>query len=301
MSQDNSVQNDLKANNTTSEVNKKRLSWTLSLGSAVYVGSSVALYDAWYKDYPSSGFHFFDDTAEWRGVDKAGHIFSGYFQSEWAYKTWRWTGLNETESIWAGAATGFLAQTTLEVMDGFSSQWGFSIGDFGANVVGIGGFAWQQATWGEQRIRLKTSSSHIDYHRRYGDQIYQDRADELYGTGFFTRYLKDYNAQTTWLSANVRSFFPKSKLPKWFNVAVGYGAENLFGGFSNALPSQDISLLDTPRYSQFFISLDADLSKIDTSSPFLRTLLDILNVVKMPFSTIEINTLGEVKFYAFRF
>jgi len=45
MSQDNSVQNDLKANNTTSEVNKKRLSWTLSLGSAVYVGSSVALYD----------------------------------------------------------------------------------------------------------------------------------------------------------------------------------------------------------------------------------------------------------------
>ena len=301
MSQDYSVQNDLNPNNTTSKVKKKRLAWTLSLGGTIYTGSTFALYDAWYKDYPSKGFHLYDDLGEWRGVDKAGHIFSGYFQSEWAYKTWLWTGMGEQRAVWTGVATGFLAMTTLEVMDGFSSEWGFSIGDFGANLIGIGGFAWQQSAWGEQRIRMKTSSAAIDYQERYGDALYQQRANELFGTGIFTRYLKDYNAQTTWISANIHSFFPDTGFPKWLNVAVGYGAGNMFGGYTNQIPLLDGSIDKHKRYSQFFISLDADLSKVDTSSPFLRTLLDIANVLKMPFSTIEINTLGEVKFYAFRF
>ena len=301
MSQDYSVQNDLKQNNTTSKVNKKRLALTLSLGGAIYTGSSYALYNTWYKDYPSEGFHFFNDLGEWRGVDKAGHIFSGYFQSEWAYKTWRWVGLEEETALWTGAATAFLAQTTIEVMDGFSSEWGFSLGDFGANLIGIGGFVVQQNVWGEQRIRLKTSSTLIDYEERYGNQLYQQRADELYGTGFFSRYLKDYNAQTTWVSANIHSFFPDTGFPKWLNVALGYGAGNLFGGYTNQLQVQDASLEQHKRYSQFFISLDADLSKIDVESPILRTLLDVANVLKMPFSTIEINTLGEIRFYAVKF
>lgn len=301
MSQDYSVQNDLKQNNTTSKVKKKRLAWTLSVGGAIYTGSSFALYDAWYKDFPSEGFHFYNDLGEWRGVDKGGHIFSGYFQSEWAYKTWRWTGMDDQSAIWTGAATALLAQSTIEAMDGFSTEWGFSLSDFGANLIGIGGFAWQQSVWSEQRIRLKSSSTLIDYQDRYGNELYQQRANELYGTGFATRYLKDYNAQNTWISANIRSFFPDSGFPKWLNVAVGYGAGNLFGGFSNDIPQLDGSLDQHPRYSQFFISLDADLSKIDVESPILRTLLDVVNIVKVPFSTIEINTLGEIKFYAIRF
>ena len=285
---------------TTSKVNKKRLTWSLITGATVYTVSSITLYESWYKDFPQSGFHFHNDFDEWRGVDKAGHIFSGYFQSDWAYKGWRWTGLEENQAIWAGAATSFLAQTTIEVLDGFSQEWGFSIPDFTANVVGTSAFVVQQKLWGEQRIRIKTSSSPINYEERYGDEVFAVRASELYGDGFFERYLKDYNAQTTWLSVNLHSFAPKSRLPKWLNVAVGYGAGNLFGGFSNQIPelARDQQL---PRYSQIFISLDADLSKIDTGSPFLRTVLDILNIAKVPFSTIEINTLGEVKFYAIRF
>ena len=147
---------------------------------------------------------------------------------------------------------------------------------------------------------MKTSSSPINYRDRYGDEAFSVRATELYGSGFFERYLKDYNAQTTWLSVNVNSFARKSRLPKWLNIAVGYGAENLFGGFANQVPNTTADQ-QLRRYSQILISLDADLSKIHTSSPFIRTLLDILNVFKVPFSTIEINTLGEVKFYAIRF
>jgi len=299
-SQDNHVANVLKSDNTTSDIDKKRLAWSLGLGGAAYTTASITLYDRWYRDYPQGKFHTFNDLGEWRGVDKAGHIFSGYFQSHWAYLGWRWVGMNKKEAIWAGAATGFLAQTTIEVMDGFSEEWGFSIPDFSANLLGIGSFAVQQAIWDEQRILLKTSSTPIDYEERYG-QVAANRANELFGDGFLTRYLKDYNAQTTWASVNLKSFFPDTSLPDWLNVAVGYGAENMFGGFSNDFEDDELLDLDHRRYSQFYISLDADLSKIETASPFWRTLLDIVNVIKIPFSAIEINTLGEVRFHVIRF
>jgi hypothetical protein len=45
--------------------------------------------------------------------------------------------------------------------------------------------------------------------------------------------LKDYNGQTYWASANFKSFFPKSNLPPWLGVSVGYGAEGLFGAEEN--------------------------------------------------------------------
>lgn len=301
LSQEITVQNAEKADTATSKINKKRLNWSLVLLGSTYTASSFALYDTWYKDYPLTSFHTFDDLKEWRGVDKAGHIFSGYFQSHLAYKGWKWTGMTENQAILAGAATGFLAQSTIEVMDGFSEEWGFSFADFGANLIGIGSFMVQQKRWGEQRFLLKTSSTPINYQERYGHQAYQDRADELFGRGYLTKYLKDYNAQTVWISANIKSFFPNSHIPKWLNLAVGYGADNMFGGYHNQI-NGPIDLIDGPRrYSQFFLSLDTDLSKIETQSPFIRTLLDFLNILKAPFSTIEINTLGEVKFHLIRF
>jgi len=207
--------------------------------------------------------------------------------------------MDENKALWAAGATSFLAQSTIEVLDGFSAQWGFSISDFTANLIGIGGFVTQEALWHQQKILLKVSSSPIDYNQRYGNTAITARANELYGSGGLTTLLKDYNAQTTWLSFNLRSFVPRSKVPEWLNVSLGYGAENLFGGFSNQF---EVALEEPPqRYSQFYLSLDADLSRIKTSSPFIRTVLDILNVLKVPFSSVEVNTRGEVRFHIISF
>lgn len=299
-SQDSTRQNVIIGQNTTQKTNKKRLITTLSVGGVAYLGSGYSLYQSWYKDYPRSSFHFHNDWNEWRNVDKTGHLFSAYFQSAWSYDVWRWTGMSPKGALWASAGTSILAQTTIEVFDGFSEEWGFSATDFAANTLGTGLFVAQQSIWGTQKIILKTSSSPIDYRSRYEDPLVSQTAETLYGRNLTSRFLKDYNAQTTWASFNVRSFMPESKMPTWLNVAVGYGAENLFGGFDN----RRLSTLDQgalPRYSQIFISLDADLSKVETDSPFLRTMLDVLNVIKVPFSTIEINTLGEVRFHIIYF
>lgn len=291
-------------------VNKNRLKFLTITGASIYSIGSIGLYHTWYKKYPSSGFHFFDDYGEWSNMDKLGHSYSAYAQTNLIYKGMKWTGLDNNRSILIGAASATLFQTTIEVMDGFSSEWGFSWSDFGANIVGVGSFALQQKYWHEQRLRLKFSAVINQYGRTKdisGNEInLESRASDLYGSGL-EAILKDYNAQTIWLSGNINSFYPKSNLPKWLNIAFGYGVENLYGGFENTwIDDQNdqpiiLSEPNDKRYIQFYLSLDVDLSKIDTNSKFLRTFLDVLNVIKIPFSAIEFNTLGELKFKIIHF
>ena len=40
--------------------------------------SYVGLHNLWYKKYPQSSFHFFNDFNEWNQIDKIGHVYSSY-------------------------------------------------------------------------------------------------------------------------------------------------------------------------------------------------------------------------------
>ena len=269
--------------------------------TSLYAGTVIALNEAWYKQYPRSSFHFFDDSKEWRQMDKMGHLYTSYFESLWAYEVARWTGMSENSSIWTGAALGLVFQGTVEVLDGFSREWGFSVTDAGFNLLGSGAFLAQQRLWGEQRIHLKVSSTPVTYPETFlistdGESMssLRKRTDDFFGRGYAERFLKDYNAQTTWLSVNVYSFLNKeSRFPKWLNIAVGYGAENMYGGFRNAWEEDgavfELSKDAYPRYSQFYLSPDVDFSRIPSRSPFVRTLLGMLNVFKVPGPVLEMS------------
>ncbi len=288
-------------------LNKNRLKFITITGASTYTIGSVGLYFSWYKDYPTSSFHFFNDFDEWHNVDKLGHTFSAYSQTDLIYKGFKWAGLNDDQSLLWSSASATLFQSTIEIMDGFSRQWGFSWTDFGANLMGSGLYVAQQKVWKEQKIRLKFSS-HINSYEFANDLRGQNidlhsRANDLFGSGLES-ILKDYNAQTIWLSGNLNALFNTDRFPDWMNISVGYGAQNLYGGFDNVWfedDGQKVDLRNQERYGQFYLSLDADLSKIHTSSKFFRTLLDVLNVLKMPFSALEINTLGELKFKIIHF
>src|SRR5439155_22132122 len=134
------------------------------------------------------------------------------------------------KSAWIGAATGFVFQNTLEVFDGFSSQWGASAGDVIGNALGSTLSLSQYLLWKEQRIEFKFSSHPIKYS---GDL--SSRTTNLFGNSIAQNTLKDYNGQTYWLAVNPASFIrnPNSKFPKWLNIDVGYGVDGLFGGFEN--------------------------------------------------------------------
>ena len=117
--------------------------------------------------------------------------------------------------------------------------------------------------------------------------------------------IKDYNGQTYWLSANLKSLIPKSRLPSWLGVAFGYGADGMFGAESNtakdAFGNITFDRRDIRRYRQYYISPDIDLTKIKTNSRLLKLAFGALNAFKFPAPSIEYNSKGQVVFHFLHF
>lgn len=170
-------------------------------------------------------------------------------------------------------------------MDGFSEEWGFSWGDMAFNAMGSGLYVGQELLWKEQRILIKYS-----FHQTQ----YADLRPETLGNGLLEEMLKDYNGQTYWLSANLKSFFKTSNIPKWLNIAFGYGAEGMISA-TNDIDIEGFQAVNP--YRQYYLSLDIDLSRIETNSSLLRTIFDVFNLIKVPFPTLEINSRGTLKLH----
>jgi uncharacterized protein YfiM (DUF2279 family) len=260
----------------------------------------VGLNAAWYANYPQSGFHFFNDNKEWLQVDKVGHMYSAYIEGRASMELWRWTGINRNKRIWLGGLSGAVYQTAIEILDGFCSEWGFSWGDFSANIVGSGALIAQELAWDDQRIKIKFS-----FHKNnYGDAQLNQRANDLYGKTLAERAIKDYNAQTYWASANLKSFFPKTNLPAWLAVAVGYGAEGMFGAVENVGKDKQGNITfnrsDIKRYRQWYLAPDIDLTKIKTNKRGIRFLLTVLSAFKFPAPSLEFSN-GKFKVHALHF
>ncbi len=264
-----------------------------------YGGSLVLLNEAWYKGYARSSFHTFDDSREWLQIDKAGHAWTAYNTGRASAALWEWAGLSHKKAVLTGGLSGAAYLTAIEFLDAYSAKWGWSWSDIGANIFGSGLFMSQELLWNEQRIQFKFS-----FHKNnYGDPQLEQRAASLFGKPLYERMLKDYNAQTYWLSANFKSFFPQSNLPAWLNIAVGYGADGMFGGFENKWldnMGNEVSRYDIKRNRQYYLAPDIDFTKIKTRSKFLRTSFSILNAFKFPAPAIELSK-GKLKVKAIAF
>lgn len=247
--------------------------------STVGILTLVGLNQLWYKDYPKSSFHTINDANEWLQMDKAGHVFSSYHLGKIGAETLNWAGVSKRNQLYYGATMGLAFLSVVEVFDGYSSRWGFSYSDMIANVSGTGLYISQELLWKEQRIIPKFS-----FHKTN----YASLRPQVLGSSFSEQLLKDYNGQTYWLSANMHSFFKKSYIPKWLNVAIGYGADGMITG-------NDIN--NDFRMRKFYLSVDIDLRKIPTKSHFLKTIFEVFNTVKIPAPTFEFNTSQGVKFH----
>lgn len=250
---------------------------------ALYAVSMTGLYFAWYADYPQSNFHFYNDNGEWMQMDKIGHGVTSYLVGSFGYEMLRDAGLDEKRSIWLGGTLGLAFLTTVEVFDGFSSEWGFSWGDMAANTLGAGLFIGQQFLWHEQRITLKYSFHTTEF---------ADYRPDVLGSNFLQQTIKDYNGQTYWASFNFKSLFlnKESKFPAWLNFAFGYGATGMTGGYENALEHNGKPIPYYDRQRQFYFSLDVDFTKIPTNNKVLKYTFKVLNIFKLPFPTLEYNT-----------
>ena len=74
--------------------------------ATLYAGSMITLNSMWYKNYPKSKFHFFNDNHEWLQMDKIGHSTTAYHTGRLGYELFKYAGLNEKQATWAGGKIG---------------------------------------------------------------------------------------------------------------------------------------------------------------------------------------------------
>ncbi|MFP5471060.1 MAG: DUF2279 domain-containing protein [Bacteroidia bacterium] len=247
--------------------------------------SLIMLNELWYKGYPRSSFHTFNDNDEWLLMDKIGHATTAYTVGYVGHNVLQWSGVEDKKALWYGGTMGLVYLTGIEMLDGFSAQWGFSIGDMAANISGSAMYIGQELLWKEQRFHLKFSA-HLSAYAQYRPNVL--------GSSFNERLLKDYNGQTYWLSANIASFLGNdTHFPKWLNLAFGYSGEEMLKGdepLYTVFDGKEFIVFNA--YRQYFLSLDVDLSKIKSKSRFLNTVLGTINYLKIPFPAVEFSKHG---------
>ena len=279
--------------------NKSRAKFAGYTTLGIYAVTMTGLYQLWYSDYDLERFHFFNDNKEWMQMDKIGHTFSAYIAGKQGYNVCNWAGLSNKKSAWLGGNLGWVFLASVEVLDGFSSGWGFSTGDIIANTTGSASFIAQQLLWKEQRIEFK-----ISYH----STSYAKYRPDLLGDGLQEELFKDYNGQTLWLSANIYSFLKSEgrlprlqNFPRWLNVSIGYGAEGMIGATSNPSSYKGKTLPHFDRYRQFYLAPDIDLTRIKTKSKALKFIFEATRYIKFPLPCLEYNEKNKFVFHGLYF
>ena len=259
-----------------SVLRQKRRLRALVGGSALGYGLIyTGLTTAWYTG-ERVPLHWFNDLPEWKQLDKAGHIWGSFVESEGAVDMLRWAGLPEKKAVWYGSFAGFAIQSPLELLDGRDPEYGASATDLAANLLGSAGVLAQELAWHGVRLRPKWSFHLTDY---------AARRPNVLGRTVPERWLKDYNGQTYWLCADVGAFLrPGNRWPRWLQPAVGYGAEDLV--YNDAGANAAASLRP---YRQYYLSLDVDLRRIPTRSKALKRVFYTLGIFHLPAPALEYN------------
>ena len=260
--------------------NKKFYSFLAAEG-IVLTGGITYLSKQWYSDKKRVPFHFYNDLRGWNQVDKFGHFYASYIESDIGYSLMKKFNFSEKKALYLGGFQGLILETPIEIFDAYYDGWGFSLSDMVANAAGSLFFIFQQKIFKEQIIKPKLSFSRSKYARIANGYLGKNN--------IISEFLYDYNGYTFWFSISPRSIFPRSKIPKWVNISFGYGSDGMIGEFKNLSSYKGIEIPNFERFRQFYLSLDIDFSKIKTNSKFMKGVFTTLSYIKIPLPTLEIS------------
>ena len=131
----------------------------------VLTGGITYLSKQWYSDKKRVPFHFYNDLRGWNQVDKFGHFYASYIESDIGYSLMKKFNFSEKKALYLGGFQGLILETPIEIFDAYYDGWGFSLSDMVANAAGSLFFIFQQKIFKEQIIKPKLSFSvmHISY------------------------------------------------------------------------------------------------------------------------------------------
>ncbi|HYG15970.1 MAG TPA: DUF2279 domain-containing protein [Bacteroidia bacterium] len=245
------------------------------------------LYFLWYSNSPLSSFHLFNDFSEWLQMDKIGHFVVNFHSVLIPALVFSWAGFSPKKSAMYAFWLSFISLVPVEIMDGFSAAWGFSLGDMVANTAGSL-FAYWQLRGFNKIIILPKFSYHVS------DVSYALLRPDMFGSNYLQNSLKDYNGQTYWLTLDINALLGKKILPSWLLVSIGYSGEGMYGGEDNIWTDKTGVTHDYShfaRYRQFYLSLDFNFAPL-IKNKLLQRILYPLNIFKVPFPAVEFSEMG---------
>lgn len=264
--------------NETMPFRKSRVIGVSTGIGVAWAGSMIGLSQVWYKNMEMVPWHSFDDSREWLQMDKMGHAYTANKIANLTYGVYSWAGLKNRDATLVSFGIGMGYLFTLESLDAFGKDWGFSWSDMAANTIGGGLFLTQQLIWKEQRIITKFSMHPTKY------AVYRP---QVLGSNFAERLLKDYNGQTYWLSVSPGSFMKNSRFPSWLCFSLGYSIDGKLNGEKDIYNVQSHGETITFHAKrEFLLSLDIDFSKLPIKNKVLKAFVRQFNYLKLPFPAL---------------
>jgi len=238
------------------------------MAGGLIVGTMIgSYYEWWYRNHAS--FHFlhegwFSDYA--LGIDKVGHMFTGYFYFNSVRNFMLWGGFSPSAAFfWAFGMSAMFA-TTIEIGDGFSS-WGFSPEDVFSDYIGIGYGILQSQSPFLRNFNLKWS--YVPDHGYIWPPHITDH----------------YDFHTYWLAVNVHNLLPESVSgywPEFLQLAVGY------------------SVADNQTRREGVIGLDFNLNVFDLHDDTLLLLQKTASMIHVPAPAVKFSEGKYPAYYLFQ-
>ncbi len=233
---------------------------------AATLGAIGGLYlfadEAYYQDkrVPFHWARHYDGSLDWfdnafRGIDKFGHMFSaGLFADNFYFLALHLGYSKQTASAMAfGSAVTILG--AMEIWDAHFEHWGFSPGDFLANLIG--------AAFSVARHHYPILQG-LNYKVSYDFLAAQTANHSVH----------DYENMEFWLTFNPAKLFTGEQ-PGWLrylNLALGFGVNSR-----------------TKREPELYVALDYNLEAFPVHTKWLRWLLHNINRYHFPAPAIRIS------------
>jgi hypothetical protein len=247
-----------------------------AIAPAAIIG--VALYNNYndfWKNSQKVPFHFSNDPPYAMHNDKLGHAYYAATTADIVKLCYVEAGMNRKTAAWIGFTSSLLAQTLVEIGDGFHGNtpyYGFSPGDEAADILGSS---------------FSLAKEYIPAFSRFDYKIGFWPSD-AYKEGAYHTIIDDDESQFFWMSYEIYRHLPEG-YPKWLNIAFGYGVENLQQVLF--LPDRKSSIPG----SQLFLGLDLHLKEIPIDGKAWQIIAGLLDHVRIPFPALQISPI--VKWY----
>ncbi len=249
-------------------VNWWKIGGVTTVSLSTLAASYVYLQTTWWSDRQKS-FHFDkgQDLKYALNIDKLGHFYGGAIATDMFYGGLRWADMEEKIAYIYGAVLSGIVQIGIEVKDGFSPRWGFSVYDVGSGMIGsllpIGRryIPWMNG--------LNIKWSYYKPSRHYFDVV------NPHGT-----WNDDYEGQTYWFTYKINDVLPSTLEKIWpdiLGVAVGLSLATDEDGKGGG-------------HVEIFLGLDYDLTVIIPSdSAFWEGVKHYLNYIHLPAPAVRIS------------